>query len=102
MAKTEVYSWRVEAETKMALESELRPEGRSIAELLDQLTEEWLQKRSEGRRQEDAEQMRLQAKARKLAGSISSNSRYTSETVKDAVRKRIVEKLQRNANQRAG
>jgi len=102
MPKNEVYSWRVEAETKMALEAELRIEGRSIAELLDELAKEWLQRRGEGRKQEEAEQMRLQSQVRKFAGSISSGSRYTSQNVRDVVRKRIVERLQRNADQRAG
>jgi hypothetical protein len=102
MPKTEVYSWRVAAETKMALESELRANGRSIAELLDELANEWLRKRSEERTQEDSEQMRLQAQVRKLAGSVSSSSRFTSEDVEEVVRKRIIGKLERNANQRAG
>ena len=102
MAKTEVYSWRVEQQTKMALEAELRPQGRSIAQLLNELATDWLRSRNEARRHETAEQARLQAQVKKFAGSISGEAPYSSENVRDVVRRRVGERLERNANRRAG
>jgi hypothetical protein len=98
MPKTEVYSWRIEPETKMALESELRVEGRSLAQLLNELAKDWLRSRNEQRRQEISEQNRLQALVKKFAGSISGEQTDSSENVREVVRKRVTERLRRNVS----
>ncbi len=95
MAKTEVYSWRLDRQRKMALESEARREGASLAEVLDRLTQEWLE--SQGRRNEDdaVEQARLHAAAAKWIGSISGGDPHRSEKVREIVRKRLSERYGR-------
>lgn len=98
MPKTEVYSWRIEPETKMALESELRVEGRSLAQLLNELAKDWLRSRNEQRRHETSEQARLQALVKRFAGSISGEQAYSSENVREVVRKRVTERLRRNVS----
>jgi hypothetical protein len=79
MAKSEVYSWRLAPEKKAALEAEARAAGKTIAEVLDALSAEWLA----GRRSEDeeAEQRRLHAAVAKFVGTISGDDPHRSENV---------------------
>ena len=95
MAKTEVYSWRLDRQRKMAMESEARREGISLAEVLDRLTREWLE--SQGHRNGDdaAEQARLHAAAAKCFGTLSGGGPYDSENVRTLVRKRLKERYGR-------
>jgi len=95
MAKTEVYSWRVEPGRKMALESAARMAGRSLSDVLDEATEQWLKARTPNRADNDAEQHRLHAALLKCAGTISGGGRYDSENVSKLVRKRLREKYGR-------
>lgn len=87
MAKTEVYSWRLAADKKAALQAEARAQGKTVAQILDVLAEEWLA----GRRDEDheAEQRRLHAAVAKTLGKISGGDRRRSENVRAAVRERL-------------
>ncbi len=71
MAKTEVYSWRVDPQIKMALESEARVQGTTLAEVLDRIAKQWLEMRKQQNGGEEAEQARLHAAAAKYAGTIS-------------------------------
>jgi hypothetical protein len=70
MGKSEVYSWRVSAETKAALEHEARRQGVSLAGLLERISSDWLQARAAANAADASEQQRLHAKAAKLLGSI--------------------------------
>ena len=86
MAKSEVYSWRLDPDTKMALETEARRQGRSLAELLDHIAQQWL---SDGtRKNDDEEQARINAAVAKCFGSISAGPEF-SENVREKVRKRV-------------
>jgi hypothetical protein len=70
MAKTAVYSWRVTPELKAELEERARREGRSLAEMLEEISRAWLR---ESRSAEDAEeQARLHAAARRFAGAATT------------------------------
>ena len=71
MAKTEVYSWRVDPQIKMALESEARSQGTTLAEVLDRIAKQWLETRKQQNGDDEAEQARLHAAAAKYAGAIS-------------------------------
>ncbi len=87
MAKTEVYSWRLTPDRKAALEAEARAAGKTIAELLDALSGEWLA----GRRGEDdeAEQRRLHEAAAKFVGAISGDDPHRSENVSTLMRQAL-------------
>jgi hypothetical protein len=89
MAKTEVYSWRVDRETKMGLEEEARREGISLAQLMDRMAHQWLESR---RHDDKSEQARLHAAAAKYVGAISGGDPFGSEKVREVVRKRIRER----------
>jgi hypothetical protein len=89
MAKTEVYSWRINQVRKMALEAEARREGMTLAEVLDRVTEDWLEMRKQQNGDDEAEQARLHAAAAKWIGSISGGDPHRSEKVSETVRKRL-------------
>jgi len=91
MAKTEVYSWRVNRQKKMTLESAARREGMILAEVLDRLTDDWLEEQS-GRNGDEAEQARLHAVAAKYSGVFSGSDPFASEKVSEVVRKYVTEK----------
>jgi len=92
MAKTEVYSWRVDPDIKMALESEARLHGVTLAEMLDRIAKQWLEMRRQQSGDDEAEQARLHAAAAKWFGSISSGHPNDSENVRTLVRKRLRER----------
>ncbi len=87
MAKTEVYSWRLTPEKKAALEAEARAEGKTVAQVLDSLAEDWLA----SRRNEDdeAEQRRLHATVARFVGAISGDDPHRSENVSTLVRQAL-------------
>jgi hypothetical protein len=90
--KTEVYSWRVSATRKAELESEARREGSSIANLLDEITSQWLKERRNGRNGDYAEQAAIRKRASAAIGSIRGSdptrSSRASELVREILRKR--------------
>jgi hypothetical protein len=69
--KTEVYSWRVSAEKKLALESEAVRDGKSVAQVLDDISSEWLEQRRRTLAEDALEQKKLRDRVLKLAGSLS-------------------------------
>ena len=95
MAKTEVYSWRVDPQIKMALEAEARSQGTTLAEVLDRIAKQWLEMRKQQNGDDEAEQARLHAAAAKWLGSISGGDPYRSEKVRETVRKRLKERYGR-------
>ena len=68
--KTEVYSWRVSAARKAELEGEARREGTSVAELLERITNDWLEERRTSRNGDEAEQAAIRRRAASAIGSI--------------------------------
>lgn len=93
MAKTEVYSWRVAPEKKRDLELRARAAGKTIAEVLDQLSEEWLaSQRSED---DEAEQRRLHAAAAKFVGAVSFGNPRGSEIVEQELHKQLTRRYGR-------
>ncbi len=95
MAKTEVYSWRVDPQIKMALEAEARSQGTTLAEVLDRIAKQWLEARKQQNSDDEAEQARLHAAAAKCIGTISGGDPHRSEKVSETVRKRLRERYGR-------
>jgi len=90
--KNEVYSWRVAAEKKLALESEAMREGKSVAELLDDISSKWLEERRAASADDEAEQKKLRSRALKLAGSLAggdpNRASRSSARIKENLAKR--------------
>jgi len=59
--KSEVYSWRVSTDTKMALEAEARNAGTSLSALLDRIAKDWLLAKKNSRVDDGEEQARFLA-----------------------------------------
>ncbi len=79
--KTEVYSWRVSADIKTALEREARRRRLSLSAVPDLAASEWLKKSAPAGDEE--EQRRLRQEAMKFVGSIAGarfSRRWTSRT----------------------
>jgi hypothetical protein len=87
--KTEVYSWRLAAETKAQLEEEARREGTSLSGLLDRVSAEWLAERRNNQADDEVEQAAIRKRARAAIGSVRGGdpmrSARTSELVSEMV-----------------
>lgn len=94
--KTEVYTWRLSAETKAALEMAARREKSTVSALLDRLTGQWIEQRRSGSATDDAEQARLHKEAMKAIGTIAGKNPERAETVRLLVRQRLARKHDRN------
>jgi hypothetical protein len=94
MAKTEVYSWRVDPDLKQSLEEAARVEKTSVGSLLERIARDWLgtQRPNED---EEALQRQLRMEVMKVVGTIRSGDRYGSEQVKERFRARLMEKHRR-------
>lgn len=89
--KTEVYSWRVSAETKAALDEEARRERSTVAAVLDRIAGEWLDERRRSAGGDD-EQARLHAAAACSFGKIAGGDPRRSERARDAIRRRLAQR----------
>lgn len=92
MAKSEVYSWRLDPEMKMALDLQARVQGKTLADVLNSLAKRWLEEQRKQNAENEAEQVRLRAVATKYIGSISGGDPYSSEKVREIVRKQVGER----------
>ena len=90
--KTEVYSWRVSRELKMALETAAHEEGISVARLLERIAREWLDERTAARRDDELEQERLRASAMRFVGILRSGDPHRSTMVRQRVRERLTKR----------
>ena len=97
--KTEVYSWRVSAQKKLELEMEARREGKSVAQLLDEMTSEWIEERRNSRPLDNLQQERTRKRVLALAGSYSGGdpqrAAHASERVREILRERYGRKRDR-------
>ena len=92
MAKTEVYSWRLTPELKSSLEALARTQGRSLAELLEEMAEERISRGPDAGESERARQARLHASAMSFAGAIRGGDPGRAANARELVRKRIAER----------
>ena len=90
--KSEVYSWRLSPEKKMALESEAIREGKSVAQVLDEISSGWLAEKRRSFAEDEAEQAKLRARVLALAGSLSGGdpgrASNASKRLKESLAKR--------------
>ncbi len=97
--KTEVYSWRVSAQRKLELETEAQREGKSVAQLLDEISSQWIKERRNSRPIEDLEQERIRKRVMAVAGSLSGGDPHraakASERVREILRERYGRKRAR-------
>ena len=91
MPKTEVYSWRVDADLKNALEQVARTEKTSLARLLDHIVRNWLQE-SSSLNGDDEQQQRLHSAAQECFGTLSSGDPDLATRAKERVRRKIRER----------
>jgi len=87
MPKTAVYSWRLEPALKQALEDAARGQNESVAELLEEISRDWLARASSADGEE--EQRRLHAAASKCFGTFAGGDPDRSTTVREKVRARL-------------
>jgi len=92
--KTEVYSWRVSTELKTGLERAARRRKTSLSAVLDLAAQEWLTK-SGAANEDGAEQRRLYQAASQCLGAFASGDARRSESVRQAVRRRLRQRYDR-------
>ncbi|HVG07275.1 MAG TPA: ribbon-helix-helix protein, CopG family [Thermoanaerobaculia bacterium] len=100
MQKTETADLPEPRSLKEELEEAARSRQTSVADLLEQIVREWLERSRNGNgseREEDDEerQRRIRAAAAPFIGSIHGGDPYRSENVRSEVRKRLAEKYGR-------
>lgn len=87
--KTDVYSWRLSPRLKSELEEAAQAERKSVAELLENITQDWLE-RSRPKNGEEAErQQRLRESVLQCVGTIDGGRPDRAENAKAEVRSRI-------------
>lgn len=90
--KGEIYTLRLSRDLKEALELQARREKVSIAALLDRGARELLQRDGAQAVDDEAEQIRLHAQARKSFGSIAGANPLRAESARRLIRERLARK----------
>ena len=93
--KTEVYSWRLTPHLKAELEEAARAEKKSVAELLEQIAREWLERSKVTDEDEEERQKRLHEAAMKFVGSIHGDNPGRAENARSLVRARLASRYGR-------
>jgi hypothetical protein len=89
MQKTEVYSWRLSPRLKSELEEAARAERKSVAELLEQIAQDWLERARGGTGDEDERQQGLRRAAMSFVGSIEGGNPNRAENARAELRSRL-------------
>lgn len=87
--KTEIYTWRLSPALKAGLEEAARAQGRSVAELLDEIVAEKLQALEDAAGEDDGRQRQLHARAASFAGCLSGVDSQRSARARALVRERL-------------
>jgi hypothetical protein len=98
MAKTAIISWRIKPDLRMRLEAAARLRGLTLGQLLNLIIEQSLRKRKKRCADNRAEQARIRAAAAKCIGKISGGDPHGSEKVRETVRRRLMERYEREAH----
>ena len=85
MNKSELYSWRVSPEVKNGLEAAARAHKTSVAQLLDQIVSQWLNREEA----EDEIQDQIRKAAMQTFGTIRGGDPLRSQQVRQRVRTRL-------------
>ena len=94
MAKTEVYSWRLDADTKAALQRAAKRSNQSMGGILDRIVREWLE--AHPIEADAAEQKRLHEAASKYIGVLHGGTPYSAEATRRVIRERLARKYGRS------
>lgn len=94
MAKTEVYSWRIDAGTKAELQRAAKRSNQSMGGLLDRIVREWLE--AHPIEVDAAEQKRLHEAASKYIGALHGGTPYSAEATRRVIRERLAQKYGRS------
>jgi cell pole-organizing protein PopZ len=89
MQKTEVYSWRLSPHLKARLEEAAREEQKSLAELLAEISEDWLRQSHRAQGAEEERQQRLREAALPFLGAIEGSRPDRAENARAELRSRI-------------
>ncbi|MGA7684556.1 MAG: hypothetical protein WCC32_10130 [Terriglobales bacterium] len=87
--KIDVYRWRVSSQRKAELEIAARREGTSLAGLLEQITGDWLQARSNSRNGDAAEQAEIRRLAAPAIGSVRGGDPTRSSRSSQLIRETL-------------
>jgi len=93
--KTEVYSWRLSHHLKTELEEAARAEKKSVAELLEQIAQDWLKRFRTPDEGEAEKQRRLHEAAMKCAGTIHGDNPNRAENASALVREKLARRYGR-------
>jgi hypothetical protein len=89
MQKSEVYSWRLSPGLKSELEEAARSEQKSMAELLETIAREWLERFKDTNGDDDERQRVLHEAGMKFVGSIHGDDPNRAANARSEVRARI-------------
>jgi Ribbon-helix-helix protein, copG family len=89
MQKTEVYSWRLSPQLKAELEEAARAERQSMAQLLERIAKEWLERSRDPGGGEEERQRRLREAASKSIGALRGGDPGRAEHARSRVRLQI-------------
>ena len=97
MQKTETVDLPAPRSLKEELEEAARSRNTSVADLLEQIVREWLErsrgtKAKAGEEDDEEQQKRLRAELMKLAGSIEGDDPYRAENARHLVQERLARK----------
>jgi hypothetical protein len=92
MKKSEVYSWRLAADLKAALEDAAREERTSVGELLARVARQWLRDRAVGASESEAAQRRIRALAERSVGSLAGGDPRRAEGARGELRARLAKR----------
>jgi nucleotidyltransferase/DNA polymerase involved in DNA repair len=92
MARSEVYSWRVAAELKAALEDAAREEKTSVGELLGRMARQWLRDRASGAGESESVQQRIRASSERFVGSLAGGNPRRAESARREIRERLAKR----------
>ena len=95
--KTEVYSWRLSPEKKLELEDEARRAGKSVAEVLDEISSEWLNMRRDADNEDGTEQARIRKRIMATVGTVRGGDPTRSARSQGMVRDIISRKHQKES-----
>ena len=95
MSKSEVYSWRLSTALKSALEQAARAEKISVAQLLERIVQEWLQREFSADEEEEV-QRRLHEAAAKAIGTIRGGDPHRAEQARERIRAKLREQHERS------
>jgi hypothetical protein len=97
--KTDVYSWRISADTKFRLEREARRRGTSVANVLEDITAKWFADNRNGDSNDDAEQKAIRRRAMAAIGSVAGGDPTASVRVRELVGDAVYRKHLKESNE---